>query len=103
DADLALACLRAEGFRVGGAGGERRLDGIFCGGDQTSVPPTVIAAIRTWPWPVPTGALWPPLPQMPVFIAKSLPTASIAARACRQLPIRVAPRHGFVTRPPSIR
>ncbi len=29
--------------------------------DQTSVPPTVIAPIRTWPWPVPTGTFWPAL------------------------------------------
>ena len=95
-ADLALARLGGVGLGVGGAGGERRLDRALSAAlDQTSVPPTVIAAIRTWPWPVPTGALWPPLPQMPVFIAKSLPTASIAASACRQLPIRVAPRHGL--------
>ena len=69
------------GLGIGGPGGERRLDRPSRPGlDQTSVPPTVIAAIRTWPWPVPTGALWPPLPQIPVFIAKSSPTASIAAQ-----------------------
>src|SRR3546814_12376607 len=38
---------------------------------HTAVPPTVIPLILTWPWPVPTGAVWPDLPQNPVFISKS--------------------------------
>jgi len=37
--------------------------------------------IRTWPWPVPDRArVWPAFPQNPVFISKSVPTASIRAR-----------------------
>ena len=105
DADLAPALLGGVGLGVAGAGGERRLDRARFGRGRSNLAsrPTVIAAIRTWPWPVPTGTFWPPLPQKPVFISKSLPTASIAASASRQLPIRVAPRQGRVTLPPSIR
>ena len=39
----------------------------------------------------------------PGLHSKSSPTASIAASACRQLPISVAPRQGLVTLPASIR
>src|SRR3954454_20586768 len=100
---LAPGLLGQVGLGIGGAGCRGRLDGAPCQLDQTSVPPTVIAPILTWPWPVPTGTFCPALPQTPVFISKSLATASIAISASRQLPTRVAPRQGRVTRPPSIR
>src|SRR4029450_12830012 len=70
---------------------------------ETAAPPTVSSRIRTWPWPVPTGTRCPSLPQNPVLISKSFATASIPFNASRQLPIRVAPRHGLVTLPPSLR
>src|SRR5262249_35278342 len=110
DTDLTAARPLAPRLRICGARRRRRLGGSP--GDllepgrlaaHTAVPPTVIPRMRTCPWPVPTGAVWPALPQKPVFISKSLPTASIRSSACRQLPIRVAPRQGRVTLPPSIR
>src|SRR5262249_6670133 len=106
--DLPAPRALRPGLGLARAGGGRRLDcskgrllEVRLG--QTAVPPTVRPRIRTWPCPVPTGAVWPDLPQNPVFISKSEPTASIRASAWRQLPISVAPRQGFVTRPPSIR
>src|SRR6202012_604132 len=93
------------------SGRQGDLDGARRGGGKVDarqsahsrVPPTVILPTRTCPGPVPTGTCCPPLPQIPVLTKKSFPTASIAARASRQLPISVAPEHGAVTLPSSIR
>src|SRR6185312_4202432 len=114
--DPHLAPAVARRVRLGGRrpGAERGLDraargrgqldvGQVAAAGHLAVPPTVIWPTRTCPWPVPTGTFWPPLPQIPVFMKKSSPTASIAASASRQLPISVAPVQGLVTLPSSIR
>src|SRR6266511_333452 len=110
DADLDAARVLDERLGIPRPGGQRGVAGPYRDrldpvrrAHPTAVPPTVSSRIRTWPWPVPTGTRWPSLPQKPVFISKSLASASIAASASMQLPIRVAPRHGRVTLPASIR
>src|SRR5262249_32560691 len=111
DSDLATAVFREVRLSLAGPGAQRRLNGSPRGvryrrsvaPRHSSAPPTVIVPTRTWPWPVPTGTFCPPLPQIPVFIKKSSPTASIAASASKQLPTRVAPRQGRVTSPASIK
>src|SRR5262249_37185069 len=73
-----LGLARAAGDRSFGRPAGGVLESVL---GHTAVPPTVNPRIRTCPWPVPTGAVWPALPQKPVFISKSDPTASIRASA----------------------
>src|SRR5205823_11832161 len=71
---------------------------------HTAVPPTVMPVNRTVGWPTPTGFHWPSLPHEPVVpsIARSEATPSILSIASLPLPVSVALRTGWASRPSSI-
>src|SRR6185369_5447324 len=98
--------------RVGGVGaraaraGDEVLDDVTeLHARQACVPPTVMPSMRMVGRPTPTGTDWPSFPQvpMPSSSARSCPTRVMRVSTSGPLPMRVAPRTGRVTLPPSMR